>query len=311
MTPEATFCVVGSLNMDFVVRVPKLPQEGETLFGGNYETIPGGKGANQAIGIARLGGSVSMVGKVGRDEFGATLRARLAQASVDVAGVREAPEIRTGCAFILVAGSGRNVIVVSPGANGAWSPADVEYAGSCAAAAACVVLQGEIPAAVNVSVARAARARNAKVIWNPAPARLDREILPLADVVVPNELEALQLASALERGIESIRDAAAALLDQGPGAVVVTLGKNGAWLATRQAAARFPAYPVEAVDTTAAGDAFVAGLAVALSGGLPLDEAVTWGNAAGALAAGRWGAQPSLPTAEELRTLMSRTAGVG
>jgi ribokinase len=289
--------------MDFVVPVAKLPGEGETIVGGGLKTISGGKGANQAVGLARLGESVSLVGKVGQDECGTSLRASLSEAGVDVTGVHEAPA-RTGCAFVVVAENGRNMIVVSPGANVAWTPVDVQEASKAAAAATWVVLQGEIPPSVNLAVARAARAGNARVIWNPAPAYLDRELLALADVVVPNEIEALQLVAALARPAESVPDAASALLDQGPGAVVVTVGKDGAWLATRQGVASFPAYPVEAVDTTAAGDAFVGGLAAALSRGLALPQAVGWGNAAGAIAASRWGAQPSLPTADELQALL-------
>jgi ribokinase len=304
MKTGPTFCVVGSLNIDFVVPVPTLPHEGETLFGGSYEMIPGGKGANQAVSIARLGESVSLIGKVGRDEFGTALRSSLSAEGIDVAGVHVASAVRTGCAFVVVADSGKNMIVVSPGANAAWTPAEVEDVSRGAAASACVLLQGEIPPFVNLAVARAARAANSRVIWNPAPAYLDRDLLALTDVVVPNELEAFQLAAALKRPTESIRDAASTLLDHGPGAVVVTMGSEGAWLATREGSARFPARSIQVVDTTAAGDAFVGGMAVALFRGLELPQAVAWGNAAGALAASRWGAQPSLPTAEELRTLV-------
>jgi len=303
----ATFCVVGSLNMDFVVPVPQLlPHEGETLLGSGYETVPGGKGANQAAAIARLGGSVCMVGKVGRDDFGHTLVRNLANEGVDVSGVADSPCARTGCAFILVSQDGTNVIVVAPGANHAWTDADIRAAQAQASGADVIVLQGEIPLSVNVAVARAARARGTCVIWNPAPANLNRELLALTDILVPNEIEAVQLARAVAPETTSPQDAARALCAAGPRAVVVTLGKDGAWLATHAEERHHRGFTVAAVDATAAGDSFIAALAVATAQGADLPEAIRWGNAAGALAATRHGAQTSLPTAQELALLLAK-----
>ena len=307
MNSESSFCVVGSLNMDFVIPVPHLPKEGETLFGGKYQTIAGGKGANQAVGLARLGGEVALIGKVGADDFGKALCAGLENERVNVSGIYEATEARTGCAFILVAETGRNIIVVSPGANAAWTREEIDIARGCAVTAGCVVLQGEIPPAVNLAVAQAAREAHTRVIWNPAPAYMDLELLSLADVVIPNEVEVIQLAGLLGRPPESITEAASLLVEHGAKAVVVTVGEEGAWLATRQGVSLFAAFPVKAVDTTAAGDAFVAGFSMALSCGFPLSESIRWGNAAGAIAASRWGAQPSLPSAEELRQMMANS----
>jgi ribokinase len=301
-----TFCVVGSLNMDFVVPVSQLPHEGETVMGSGYETVPGGKGANQAAAIARLGGSVRMVGKVGQDDFGRTLVQSLGHEGVDISGIGQSPDTRTGCAFILVSQGGSNVIVVAPGANHAWTTGDIRTAQEQASAADVVVLQAEIPARVNVAVAQAARKRGARVIWNPAPARLDRELLSLADILVPNEIEVVQLARTVVQGTTSPQKAARAMLAMGSRAVVVTLGKVGAWLATQAEERHFPGYAVAAIDATAAGDAFVAALAVATSRGAELPEAIRWGNAAGALAATRLGAQPSLPTAQEVLQLLGK-----
>lgn len=299
-------CVVGSLNMDFVIPVTQLPREGETILGRDYETIPGGKGANQAVGAARLGVRVRMVGKVGYDAFGETLRLGLEHEGVETSGIRSTTDARTGCAFILVAEQGTNVIVVAPGANLVWTSDDVRVAWAQAAQADLVLLQGEVPLAVNLAAAKAAREARKLVIWNPAPAIFCRELLALTDILVLNAVEVRQLAQAAGCVGTAPETSAKELVTLGPSVVVVTVGEGGAWLVSRDSTRHFPGFSVDAVDSTAAGDAFVAALAVALLQGASMPDAVELGNAAGALAVTRRGAQSSLPRREDLDTIARR-----
>jgi ribokinase len=298
-------CVVGGLNMDLVVRAAHLPRPGETAPGRNFARFLGGKGANQAVAAARLGASVRMVGQVGEDAFGDELLAGLENEGIDAAGVRRV-STQSGVAVIVVDDDGQNSIVWVPGANAAWeqaAAADVErWASRCRT----LVLPLEAPRHIVEAAVRAARKAGVRVILNPAPFRQgDEACFGNVDVLVPNELEAALFAGVDPQERQDWTVVASRLQSLGPKTVVITLGSEGALAASDEGTQHVPAFPVEAVDTTAAGDAFVAALAVALLPGPPLPEAVRFASAAGALAVTSAGAQPSLPRASEVEALMA------
>lgn len=296
--------VVGSLNQDLVVPVARFPAPGETVLGGDYARHPGGKGANQAVAAARAGGRVAMVGRVGEDAFGHALRAALRAAGVDDGGVRTTPERTTGVAFITVDATAQNTIVVASGANAALTPDDLDP--HAFRGASVLLLQLEVPLATVLAAARAGRAAGARVVLNLAPARpLGPDELADVDVLVVNETEAA-LLTGLDGAAVAHDPAAAlqALTDLVP-AAVVTLGADGAAWRADGVAGRVPGHRVAAIDTTAAGDAFVGALAVRLGAGAELAEAVAYANAAGALATTRAGAQTSLATASEIEELLA------
>ena len=302
----ARVTVAGSLNMDLVVRTPRIPRPGETIIGGEFRTVPGGKGANQAVAAARLGAQAAMVGRVGGDAFGGLLLENLAAAGVDHTFVTQDPQAATGVALIEVDDAGQNSIVVVSGANKRLSPADVEAAAAAIGAADVLLLQLESPLETVTRAAQVARAQGVTVILNPAPARpVPAGLLGLVDVLIPNESETALLTGLPVGDQEQAQAAAAALRRMGVATVILTLGERGALLAYEGGAELFPAFDVTPVDTTAAGDAFVGGLAVALAEGWPLQEAVRWGNAAGALATTVLGAQPSLPTRQALEDMLA------
>jgi ribokinase len=308
MMPEHTsICVVGSLNMDLVMRTPHLPAPGETISGGPFATHPGGKGANQAVAAARLGAAVAMVGRVGGDAFGARLRTELAEAGIDTRQVVTLPDVASGVALIAVEASGQNSIIIAPGANGALTPADVEAAGPTITAARVLLLQLETPLPAVQRAAELAHATGTLVLLNPAPAQpLPAELLAQVDYLIPNEQEAaLLLGETIATGADAAGAAQRLCAQTGVGGVVITLGAQGALLAQAQTEPQFvPAHPVAVVDTTAAGDAFVGAFAVALAEGRTPAEAMRWGNAAGALAVTTAGAQPSLPTRNAVVALL-------
>ena len=302
----ASIAVVGSLNMDLVIRSPRIPRPGETILGGELHTVPGGKGANQAVAAARLGARVSMIGRVGQDAFAAPLLENLVADGIDHAFVLQDGGTATGVALIVVDDNGENSIVVSSGANMRLSPTDVESAEPAIAAADLLVLQLEVPLESVIRSAELARAHGVKVVLNPAPARLlPAELLSMIDILVPNESEAALLTGLPAGTLAEAAEAVEALLGSGVGTVILTLGARGALPARKGEMRVVPAFEVEPVDTTAAGDAFVAGLSVALAEGRRLYEAVRWGNAAGGLAATKLGAQTSLPTRQSLESLLA------
>lgn len=306
--------IVGSLNTDLVVRAPHFPQPGETISGEDLQVIPGGKGANQAVAAARHGARVSMLGRVGKDDFGAFLLENLKSNRVDAGHVLR-DEASTGTATIIVDASGQNSIVLSAGANGKVSPADLETASF--ADFKLLLLQLEIPIPTVLAAARRARENGLRVILNPAPAReLPEELIALSDYLIPNETE-LSLLSGMEvQDIASAEQAARSLLGRGVRNVIVTLGSKGALIVSGHQAEHVEAFPVDVVDTTAAGDAFIGGFAYQLLklGEFPpetkgqvlgLRQAVRYGCACGALAAAKFGAQPSLPTREEVEKFLA------
>jgi len=308
----ARVTVVGSLNTDLVITAPHLPQTGETVTGGEFATFPGGKGANQAVAAARLGASVAMVGAVGSDGFGRQLRDGLLQNGVDVTHVSVIEHTASGVALITVDPRGQNTIVVAPGANGKLTPAHVEAARQAIAGSEVLLLQLEIPLGCVGRAAQLARQGGARVVLDPAPAPpepLPEGLLRLVDVINPNEVEARALTgidAADERGA---RAAAEQLLALGCRTAVVKLGARGAFVASGALRRLLPAVPVEAVDTTAAGDAFAGALAVALAEGADLVTAVRLANVAGAVAVTRMGAQPSMPTRAEVEAF-ARARGI-
>jgi ribokinase len=293
---DPTVVVVGSLNLDLVVPVARHPRPGETVLGGDIARHPGGKGANQAVAAARLGQTVAMVGRVGDDDAGETLVGALRADGVHVGAVRVDPGAPTGIALIAVDDAGENAIVVSPGANARVSTRDVGDAAGLLASAAVTLVQLEVPVEI---VEEAARLAAGTLILNPAPAApLSGELLRRVDVLVPNRSELVALAGG---GVVSGDEAALAAASlEGPGAVIVTLGAEGALVVDGTTTVHVPALPVEAVDTTAAGDAFCGALADALVRGADSVEATRWAVRVAAAAVGRAGAQTSLPTRDEV-----------
>ncbi|HEU4327714.1 MAG TPA: ribokinase [Roseiflexaceae bacterium] len=297
--------VFGSINMDLVVRTPRLPGPGETLLGGGFFTAPGGKGANQAVAAARAGATTRMVGRVGGDVFGAALRDGLRANGVDVAGVHTDASAASGVALIQVDDAGENTIVVAPGTNGALGADDLARLEQALAGATVLLLQLEVPLEAVVAAAQLARQRGVVVVLDPAPARpLPAELYPLVDLITPNEHEAAALVGFPVAGPDDAPRAVRELLARGAHGAVVKLGGRGACWSNGGPPLMLPPFPVAPVDTVAAGDAFNGALAAALSAGLPLPEALRWGAAAGALAVTRAGAQPALPRREELLALL-------
>jgi ribokinase len=266
--------------------------------------IPGGKGANQAVAAARLGGQVRMIGAVGRDAFGTELIANLKAAGVNTDRVERAAAA-TGVALITVAETGENTIVIAAGANGTVSAQTAEENEDAIAAADALLLQLEVPLSAVAAAAQTAGRHRVPVILNPAPARpLPIELLRHVSYLIPNEHEAALLTGLPTGTIEEATQAAVALQRMGVGQVVITLGERGALTLSDDGPVVVSSFPVPAVDTTAAGDAFLGAFAVALTEGRSLEEAVRWGCAAGALACTVLGAQPSLPTREAVEKLL-------
>jgi len=289
--------VVGSLNMDLVVRAPRHPQPGETLIGGDFQTFPGGKGANQAVAAARLGAQVRMIGRVGGDAFGEALLQTVRQDGVDTTFIRRDEQAATGVALITLDAAGQNTIVVAPGANMRVTRQDIEEAEAAFEGADLLLMQLECPLEAVQAAAQMAHRHGLPVVLNPAPARpLPADLLAQTDYLLPNQPELRLLAD----GEADVPRAAARLLAQGVRNLVVTLGEEGALLVTGGSQEHLPAFRVPVVDTVAAGDAFAGAFCVALAEGKPLREAVLWGNAAGAIAVTRPGAQPSMPNRAEL-----------
>jgi ribokinase len=310
MSQSHSVVIVGSLNLDLVVRVAQLPQRGQTLPGSDFLMLPGGKGANQACAVGRLSqlNTAAMIGCVGLDVYGPTLLESLQAAGVDHRYVRSTTEAATGIALILVEASGENQIVIVPGANDCLRPAEVIEA-LTALGGSHLLLQLETPMDTVTAAAAHARESGMTVILDPAPARsLSADLLRHVDILTPNESEALALVGASGDHIptEDVVHIAQRLLALGPRQAILKLGDRGAFLANNERTGHFPAHSVIAKDTTAAGDCFNGALATGLAEGMTLDDAIAFANTAAAISVTRTGAQASLPQRAEVEQLLGQ-----
>lgn len=297
--------VVGSSNTDMIIKVPRIPKPGETILGGVFATAAGGKGANQAVAAARAGGEVGLVARVGEDMFGEKAVQGFISDRINVNHVKKDKKNPSGVALIFVGADGENSIAVASGANGALSPADVNFARKVIESADILVLQLEVPLETVRAAAEIAANAGVKVILNPAPAcLLGDDILKHVTIITPNESEAELLTAIKVVDEKSAERAAQALIDKGVETVLVTLGPKGVWIKTRNISQLVPGFVVKAVDSTAAGDVFNGALAVALAEKKSLLEAARFANAAAALSVTKLGAQPSAPTRQEIEKFL-------
>ncbi|GAB4369568.1 MAG: ribokinase [Elainellaceae cyanobacterium] len=302
--------VFGSINIDLVTRTPRLPVPGETLTGHEFATVPGGKGANQAVAIARLGVPTFMVGRIGNDAFGQELLTSLQEAGVRCDRILTDASTTSGIAVIAVDDQGENTIILVPGANEQVSEADIERMQDLLSGATALLLQLEVPMPAVIATAQVAHSAGVKVILDPAPAPLELPAIlyPLVDIITPNQVEASRLTGIAVEDADSAARAAAVFHQWGVAIVIIKLGRQGAFcsIATEQETEQFfsPAFPVKAVDTVAAGDAFNGGLAAALAEELPLKQAIERAAAVAALSVMKAGAQPSMPTFDEVRAFL-------
>ncbi|MDE2970317.1 MAG: ribokinase [Chloroflexota bacterium] len=307
--PAAAFrpriVALGSINMDLVAVASALPKPGETVMGDGFATLPGGKGANQAVAAARLGADVRMVGRVGDDVFGPMLIAGLEANGVDVSDVMTTPGSSSGIAVILLDGERQNSIVGIYGANMACDAVQVEAASRALDGADALLLQMEIPSGVSLAAAQIARRMGVRVIFDPAPA----SAIPLSsyeffDIVAPNQSEAEVLTGVLVDGIDSAYEAARILRSQGARTAIIKLGEQGVVYASEEGSGHVAAFQVEAIDTVAAGDGFAGALAVALAEGQPVERALRFASGAGALVVTKRGAQDAMPDRAEVERLL-------
>jgi ribokinase len=293
--------VVGSLNLDFVLRVSRMPAPGETMAAESSATFSGGKGANQAVACARMGARVAMVGRLGADPAGDMLRSALIAEGIDAEGVLATPESASGAAAILLTPDGQNRIIIAAGANGRVTPADVAAQSAAFEGAGLLVCQLEVPMETVAAAISAAHARGIKVLLNPAPAQaLPDHLIPKIDYMVVNETEATMLTGIEVTDPTSATTAAAELRRQGARTVIVTLGAGGVLYGGDFGATHLNALPAKVVDTTAAGDSFIGGFAAGLTEGMALSDAVMLGLSAARICVGREGAQASLPRRSEI-----------
>ena len=289
--------VLGGINMDLVATSARMPEVGETVFGRSFHTAPGGKGANQAVAAARLGAEVRMVGRVGDDQFGPTLLEGMRSEDIDVSGVSIDPVNPSGVALILIDDQAQNIIVAVYGANMACDEQEVLSVRDALKGADVLLLQLEVPLPVALRAAGLARELGVTVVWDPAPALdMGQDAYRLCDVLTPNQIEAEFLTGIAVTDPDSAERAVKALVDQGAPAAVAKLGEGGAFFLA-----------ADAVDSVAAGDAFAAGLGVALAEGQPFRDAVMFGSAVGALAVTKSGAQEAMPYRHEVDALLARS----
>jgi ribokinase len=295
--------VVGSSNTDMIIRVPRIPRPGETILGGEFTMAGGGKGANQAVAAARAGGRVTFVARVGDDVFGERALAGFVADGIDTRFVLRTSGAASGVALIDVDDRGENSITVASGANALLSAADVESAAEAFAAADIVLVQLESPIETVEAAVRKAGEKGVPVILNPAPARpLDEDILSLVSVLTPNESEA-ELLSGIAVRTRTASNARPPGSGNGRGQSRCHAGRRGARVSSTEFEGLVPAFKVDPVDTTAAGDVFNGALAVALAERLPLPEALRFAQAAAAISVTRPGAQPSAPTRAEIEKI--------
>jgi ribokinase len=301
MSNRKPIVVIGSLNMDLVSHVPRIPLAGETIQGGAFATFPGGKGANQAVAAARLGWPVCMIGRVGNDSFGIALQESLQEAGVDVSRVCVA-DMATGVASILVAEAGENCIVISPGANGALTPESLTAERDAICSAGMVLMQLEVPMDTVLAAALLCEEFGVPLMLDPAPATsLPDGLLQRIAWFTPNETEARFYAPSAK----SSEDTFASLRVQGASGVILKLGSSGAYVAAKDfAGVHISSFLANAIDTTAAGDAFNGAFAVATMQGLAPTAAARFANAAAAISVTRHGAQSSMPSMDEVLAML-------
>lgn len=296
--------VLGSLNMDITVVVQSLPSRGETTLAAEFRMMPGGKGANQAVAAARCGANVKMVGRVGEDQYGEALLSNMLASGVDTSHVVRDRTHSTGCALITVDSLGSNTIVVYPGANSCCTAHDVEAASEELSRSDAIIAQLEIPLETVEHAFRVAKQTSVITVLNPSPVRsLGSGLLANTDCIIVNEVEATAILGFPVNSLDEAAIACRRLQEKGPRVAIVTLGDRGTVLAGPDGICSVPAFPVRAVDSTGAGDAFVAAFTVSWLEGATLGQALRWACAAGALATTRLGAQAALPSRSEIMKL--------
>ncbi|AIW21719.1 ribokinase [Vibrio coralliilyticus] len=299
--------VLGSVNADHVLQVPSFPRPGETLHGRNYQVIPGGKGANQAVAAARLNADTGFIACVGDDAFGINIRENFKMDNINIAGVKMQPNCPTGIAMIQVAESGENSICISAEANAKLTEDAIEVDLERIRQANYLLMQLETPMCGIEKAAQVAKASRTNIILNPAPAReLSDELLACIDVITPNETEAEVLTGVTVTDNESAQEAANALHRKGIEIVLITLGAKGVWLSQNGRGELIPGFRVEATDTTAAGDTFNGALVTGLLEDLPLESAIKFAHAAAAISVTRFGAQTSIPSRDEVDAFLEQ-----
>lgn len=310
--PRPLVVSLGGINIDLVTVADRFPAAGETVVGRRFLTYPGGKGANQAVAAARMGAPTAMVGRVGADLFGPQVTASLAAAGVDVSAVAVAPGLSTGIAVISIDAAGQNQIIQVLGANDTCGAAEAERVSNLLDSLSVLLLQLEVSVELSLQAAQAAAAAGKTVILDPSPVRpLPAAFYHCCSIITPNETDAAALVGFPVTDLASAAKAAAALLSRGVGAAIITLGEQGAYYATAGGGGQHqPPFPVNAVDSVGAGDAFNGALAAALAAGQTLPQAVQLAAAAGALAVTQVGAQDAMPTRQEVTTFL-HSRGIG
>jgi ribokinase len=297
--------VIGSSNTDMILQLPTIPRPGETISGGTFTQAAGGKGANQAVAVARAGGQAIFLTKVGEDEFGAKAIADFQKDDIDVSFIKKTDTAPSGLAFIFVDAKGENSIGLAGGANEAFLPEDLSTCVPAFEESGLVLLQLEIPMITVEKAVSMAKKDQKLVVLNPAPAKeLSDDLLAQIDILTPNETEAEALTGISVVDEESAKKAANTLLQKGVKTVIITMGKNGVFIFEKGTSVHVPAFKVDAVDTTAAGDTFNGAMVVALNEGKSLQEAVRFGQAAAALSVTKLGAQPSVPHRSEITSFL-------
>lgn len=298
-------CVLGSMNMDLVMKIKDMPKSGETILSKSYEKIPGGKGANQAVAAKRSGAHVSMIAKIGKDDYGRELRDKLKDDDINIDYVFEDTSNATGTAMIMVADSGNNSIIVNAGSNMTINEKEIDSTTDRIKESDILIAQFETPEEMTLRAFKIAKENNKITILNPAPAKkIDDELLNVTDIIVPNETEAEVLTNVTVENIEDAKKAAKVFMDKGVKFVIITMGSKGAAVIGKDFCELIPAYKVNAIDTTAAGDSFIGGLSTKLNANEITKEnilkAVKFGNMVSSIAVQREGAQPSIPYKEEV-----------
>lgn len=300
--------VIGSSNTDMIIQVPRIPRPGETVLGGRFSSAAGGKGANQAVAAARAGGNVTFIACVGMDGIGSEAVAGFEKDGIDISCITRDPEFPSGVALIFVGANGENSIAVAGGANMALTPEKIHQSSKEILSADILVMQLESPLESVEAAAKLAFEKHIPVVLNPAPAQsLSDELLEKITVLTPNESEAELLTGMAVTGPDSAREAAALLHKRGVEQVIITMGAQGAYVSAPGLEALVPGFPVEPVDTTAAGDVFNGTLSVALAEGRPLEKAVRFATAAAALSVTKLGAQPSAPDRTEIEAFLRKS----